>query len=147
MRHVSVSSNIADRGTEAPRATGRPGVSYPEVDGGMPVDRTICPRCFGIEGEAHRCTVCHGQPVCPGCRNARLVSVPGERVGYDVCPLCCDRLTNGDGAVDRFATGAPRWLWYPARQRAAVADYQARRREIPRSSAPARDPWNEEAAS
>jgi len=136
MQHVISQTDIGK--------SGRRGVEYPEVRDGLPVDRTVCPRCLGLEHESRACTVCGNKPVCPGCRNGRLVSVPGQNVNYDVCPLCCDRMEDHQtGKVQRFPSGAPRWLWYPERQREAVVAYQARRRAAARINAAPMDPWDE----
>jgi hypothetical protein len=108
-------------------ATDRYGVAYPDLEHGIPVDRTICPRCLGLEHQRQACHVCKGGPVCPGCRNARVVSMPGAGIRYAVCPECCDPQTDEHGRVVTFETGLPRWYWYPQRQQEAIRGYRLKR--------------------
>lgn len=112
------------------QSTGRAGQEYPALGtDGQPVDRTICPRCLGMEPERTICHVCRNKPVCPGCRNARVLSIEHSRFpAYRVCPACCDPLTDSGGREMKSDTGVPMWLLFLARQRQAVDDYQRSRR-------------------
>ena len=113
------------------QSTGRAGQEYPALGAdGLPVDRTICPRCLGMEPERMTCHVCRNAPVCPGCRNARVLSIATSRFpAYRVCPTCCEPLTDSNGREERTETGLPLWLLFLSKQRAAVADYQRSRRQ------------------
>lgn len=119
--------------------TGRPGREYPRFDDGfLPDDRTICPHCLGLEGEVEFCKVCKGQPVCPTCRNGRVLSIAASRQpAYRLCPDCCDELQDANGQPMRTETGVPMWLWRRDRQQDTIRAYRAARwRER-------RDPWDE----
>lgn len=103
--------------------TGRAGVDLPEMVDGLPVDRTICPRCLSLDHIRGTCAVCGGKPVCPTCRNGRVMSMAGPNLGYRVCPDCCF-------SEDGFSpTGIPNWLRNPAGREAAVQRYLAARRQ------------------
>lgn len=110
--------------------TGGAGRVYPALDPDShnPVNRTICPHCLGLDGEAEFCAACKGQPVCPTCRNGRVLSIVGSRFpAYKVCPDCCDALQDADGGRMRADTGLPMWLHRPSRQRDTIRAYQAAR--------------------
>lgn len=111
-------------------STGRAGQDYPELepDTNLPVDRTICPRCLHLEPERFGCHVCHARPVCPTCRNARVLSVAAGRFpAYRVCPDCCEELQDANGRPMRSETGVPMWLLFPSRQQDAIRAYRAAR--------------------
>lgn len=100
-------------------STGNAGLEYPELERGMPVDRTICPSCLGLENITRDCPLCHGNPVCPTCRNGRVMSVAASRMPtYRVCPDCCFA---EDG---HSKTGVPNWSRNPSGQTAAIARYR-----------------------
>ncbi len=139
-----MTSRLSDHDTP-PSPTGLGGVEYPALDeAGMPLDRTVCPRCLGLDAHPHDCEACERRPVCPTCRNARLVRGAGEGTSVHVCPDCAEPITDEDGRVERGPTGVPRFRWLPTRQMDAVGRYRASRAARPRP-APApvdRDPWH-----
>ena len=101
--------------------TDRDGVELPQVEYGLPVDRTICPRCFGHDEARRHCHVCRKEQVCPTCRNGRVMSYAGRALRYRVCPDCC-----GD-AGQMTETGVPMWLDNPVGRKAAIREYQLTR--------------------
>lgn len=138
-----MTSHLTARVT-VPSPTGRAGVDYPELgEDGLPLDSTVCPRCLGIDAHSRDCQVCERRPVCPTCRNARLVRGAGQGPSVQVCPDCAEPVTDEDGRVERGPTGVPRFRWIPARQLDAVGRYRANRATRPRPSAgDGRDPWD-----
>lgn len=98
--------------------TEREGMSVPAIEHGLPVDRTLCPRCFGHEESRRHCHVCRNEPVCPTCRNGRVMSVAGRELRYVVCPDCCY------DAGQRTETGVPMWSDNPDGKQRAIRSYR-----------------------
>lgn len=130
--------DIAGAGRWEHGSTGLAGREYPDLEDGMPVDRTICPKCLGHGGAG--CDVCRGYAVCPDCRGAGVVSAPSQYgvPRYVACPGCSDPWDGEDGKI---AGTWPRRLARLDRKRARIAAYQAERQRPRRAP----DPWETEA--
>lgn len=127
MSAVHIGETIRERFPHV--GTERSGQDRPALVDGLPVDRTICPRCLGLEGAREGCHVCGNAPVCPGCRNARVVSVVGPSLRYSTCPECCEPMKDeATGRPQYSDTGVPRWYWYASKQRDAILRYRDRQR-------------------
>ena len=110
---------IGDRVTNAYQVRESKLRPLPEMADGWPVDRTICPRCLGRGDDGKLCHVCKGRPVCPRCRNGRVMSRDGVSLFYVVCPDCCDPTPH------RTDTGVPIWTLNSQREAATIARYRA----------------------
>lgn len=95
-----------------------------ELERGLPVNRTHCPRCQSDPKRRVNCHVCHNERVCPVCRNGRIVSVDGDELRYIVCPGCAEPMKDeGSGKVLYSDTGVPRWYWHRTKQVQAIRRY------------------------
>lgn len=98
--------------------TEREGVDQADIVDGLPVDRTLCPRCFGHDEARRHCHVCKNEPVCPTCRNGRVLSVAGRELRYVVCPSCCYDVDQ------RTQTGVPMWTDNAEGRKQAIRSYR-----------------------
>src|ERR1044071_3534892 len=95
-----------------------------DLENGLPVNRTMCPRCQSDPKRRDECKVCHGTRVCPVCRNGRVVSVAGDALVYRVCPGCCEPMKDERTGQFLFSdTGLPRWYWHGHKQTQAIRRY------------------------
>lgn len=101
---------------------------HPEMRGGMPTDRTICPSCLGNPNPTRSCAPCGSSgTVCPSCRGGIWVRLSSGAIA--ACPSCRDHVDAPLGSSVPFDS-LKASVSNPAKRSTAIARYRRREAEL-----------------